>query len=163
MLRFLTVVMVTLAGGLLTACDDDDAVGPVGTPIFGTYTLRTVNAENLPVVIIQVGNEKVEVTAGSIRLTGDNLDAGLDGLLAVASRGELGGTYSVSITLRALAAGTLTTQINTGAGRFTATGSTIEFSDSGDGEGPLTGSTSRNTLTIVGDNGDTFVFIKLGV
>ena len=145
MLRFLQVVMVILAGGLLTACGDGggdggDATGPGGTSIFGTYTLETINGSSLPFVVFQVGNDKVEITAGSVQLNSDN-------------------TYSVSVTFRLTEAGTVTTETDTGAGTFTATGSTIQFSDAGDGSGPFTGSISGNTLTII-DDGDTFVFGK---
>ncbi len=141
MRRFLTVMTVVLAGGLLTACGDDgDATGTGGTSIFGTYTLQTVNGSSLPFVVIQVGNDKLEITAGSVRLNSDN-------------------TYSISISLRLTEAGTVTTETDTGAGTYTASGSTIQFSDSGDGEGPFTGSISGNTLTII-DEDVAFVFTK---
>ncbi len=141
MLRFLTIMTVVLAGGLLTACGDDgDATGTGGTSIFGTYALQTVNGTSLPFVLIQIGNDKIEVTAGSVRLNSDN-------------------TYSVSVTFRLTEAGTVTTETDTGAGTYTASGSTIQFSDSGDGEGPFTGSISGNTLTII-DEGVAFVFRK---
>ena len=141
MLRFLTVVMVTLAGGLLTACgDDDDATGTGGTSIFGTYALQTIAGTSLPAVLLEVPDFKIEVTAGSVRLNSDN-------------------TYSISISLRLTDAGTVTTETETGAGTYTASGSTIQFSEPGTGEGPFTGSISGNTLTII-DEGVTFVFRK---
>ncbi len=140
MRRFLTVMTVVLAGGLLTACGDDgDSMGTGGTSIFGTYALQTIDGTSLPFVLIQIGNDKIEVSAGSVRLNSDN-------------------TYSISISLRLTTAGTVTTETDTGAGTFTASGSTIQFSP-GDGSNAFTGSISGNTLTII-DEGDTFVFGK---
>ncbi len=138
MRRFLTVMTVVLAGGLLPACGDDDSTGPGS--VSGTYTLQTIDGTSLPFVLFQIGNDKIEITAGSVRLNSDN-------------------TYSISISLRLTRAGTVTTETDTGAGTYTASGSTIQFSDSGDGEGPFTGSISGNTLTII-DEGVAFVFTK---
>ncbi len=138
MRRFLTVMTVVLAGGLLTACGEDDSTGTGGTSIFGTYTLQTVNGTSLPFVIIQIGNDKLEITGGSVRLNSDN-------------------TFSVSLTLRVTEAGTVTTLTETETGTLTVTGSTVRLTDSaGD---VTTGSISGNTLTII-DEGDTFVLTK---
>ena len=133
--------LAALFAGIAACGDDGDATGTSGTSIFGTYTLQTVDGTNLPFVLFQIGNDKLEITAGSVRLNSDN-------------------TYSLSISLRVTQAGTVTTETDTGAGTFTATGSTIQFSDPGDGSGSFTGSISGNTLTIIDDVGFTFVFGK---
>ena len=129
---------------LLGACGDKtggaaDVTDP-SSGIAGTYTLQTVNGTSLPFVTFQLGNDKVEVTAGSAQLNSDN-------------------TYSYSITLTDTTAGTVTTTIDTGTGTYTVTGTTIQFSDPGDGSGAFTGSISGNTITVVVD-GDTFGFTK---
>jgi hypothetical protein len=73
MRRFLILATTTLlASGLSTSCDGD-GTGPGG--IFGTYTLRTVNGQQVPVEI-----QGIEMTAGWIRLDSD-------------------GTYTISMTV----------------------------------------------------------------
>lgn len=66
------LAMTGTAAGLLSACGDD-STGP--TSIFGTYVLRTVNGEQVPVEI-----QGIEITAGWIRLDSD-------------------GTYAISMTI----------------------------------------------------------------
>ena len=128
----------------IAACGGDatgtGGTGTGGTSIFGTYTLQTINWVNLPFVILQVGNDKEEITAGTVGLNSDN-------------------TYNFSLSLRVTQAGTVTTRTDTGAGTFTATRTTVQFSDPGDGSGPFTGSISGNTLSII-DDGLEFVFGK---
>ncbi len=139
LLTSLAALVLLLAGGLLTASGDGgDATGPSGISIFGTYTLQTIDGTSLPFVVIQVGNDKIEITAGSVRINSDN-------------------PYSVSLTARVTEAGTVTTETKTITGTFSTTGSDIQFSDQGDGNGPFTGSISGNTLTIIED-GDSLVF-----
>ncbi len=66
------LAMAWAAGGLLSACGDD-GTGPAS--IFGTYTLLTVNGQEVPVEI-----QGIEITAGWIRLDSD-------------------GTYTISMTI----------------------------------------------------------------
>jgi hypothetical protein len=117
-----------LAGRLLTACGDD-GTGPGS--IFGTYTLITINGEELPVEIAP----GFEITAGSVRLNSDN-------------------TYVLSFTLRLDG----TTDTVDDPGTFTVVdGSIIQFT--GGEAGNFSGTVSGNTLTIV-EEGDTLVFRK---
>jgi len=137
---------IVLAGGLLAACGDD--TGTNGSSIFGTYTLQTIDGVSLPWLNRQVGATVFEITAGSVRLNSDN-------------------TYSFSITSTETTAGIVETEVTTGAGTFVATGAgtfvatvfSIQFSDSGDGFGPFSGSITGKTLTII-DEGVAFVFRK---
>jgi hypothetical protein len=95
MRRFLILATV-LGGGLLTACDGD-GTGPGG--IFGTYTLVSVNGEELPV---EVGG--TEYIAGWIRLNSDS-------------------TFTASLTID-LGSGPVT---DSDSGTFAVDGSTIDF------------------------------------
>jgi hypothetical protein len=110
-----SLILATVLGcGLSTACGD--STGPGG--IFGTYTLVSINGENLPVTR-QILDTEVEYTAGSLRLDIDN-------------------TYTLSLTITVEG----TTDTVDARGTFTVDGSTIEFSDLG------TGTVSGDTLTI---------------
>ena len=109
MRRLLILTTALLLGGLLTACDGD-STGPGS--IFGTYTLVTVNGEELPAEA-----QGIEFIAGWIRLNSDN-------------------TYTASGTWD-LGDGPETT---TDTGTFVVTGSTIDF-DEGDFTGTVSGNT----------------------
>ncbi|MFQ5529285.1 MAG: hypothetical protein ACE5FP_02960 [Gemmatimonadota bacterium] len=138
MLRFRPVVMAILAGGLLAACGDGLSIstGPGGISIFGTYTLETVNGESLPFLAFQVGNDRLEIISGSVRLNSD-------------------ATYTTSFIFEWSESGTVIPV--TESGTYTVAGNTIVFTDS---LGTFTGSISGNTLTVVDDDGATFVFRK---
>ncbi len=114
MRRFLILATALLAGGLLTACDDD-STGPV--PVVGLYTLVTVNGEELPV---ELGDPIREIIAGSIQLNSD-------------------GTYSRSSTVD-LGPGPVRITV---FGTFTVDGSTVEFdaSSRADFTGTFSGNT----------------------
>ena len=88
-----------LAGGLLTACDDDEITGPES--IAGLYALASINGEELPV---ELGDPIREIIAGSIQLNSD-------------------GTFSQSKT-EDFGSGPATV---TTFGTFTVDGSTVEF------------------------------------
>ena len=139
-MRSSKIVAVGLAL-LLTACggDSDSPTEPNGASIVGTYALQTILGESLPLIALEEGDDKLEITAGSIRLNSDD-------------------TYSRSVTTRLTQSGNVTTDVFTVAGTFTANGSTLQFSGSGD-EGPFTGSISGNTLTII-DESRPFVYRK---
>ncbi len=129
---------------LLAACgkDSNSPTGTDDTSIFGTYALQTILGESLPLIVLEEGDDKLEFIAGSIRLDRDD-------------------TYSRSVTTRLTQSGNVTTDVFTVAGTFTANGSALQFSGSGDdrGEGPFTGSISGNTLTII-DASRPFVYRK---
>ncbi len=139
-MRSSKIVAVGLA--LLLAACGEDSNSPTGTDdtsIFGTYALQTILGESLPLIALEEGDDKLEITAGSIRLNSDD-------------------TYSRSVTTRLTQSGNVTTDVFTVTGTFTANGSTLQFSGSGD-EGPFTGSISGNTLTII-DASRPFVYRK---
>ena len=122
-----------------TACGgDDDPTGPSDS-IYGTYALETVQGQALPAIILQVGNDLLEATAGSARLNSDN-------------------TWSASITLRLTEAGVVTTSTEGSSGTFTINNNTLQLTDPSDGS-VVTGSVSGNVLTVIEDN-VSFVFRK---
>ncbi len=124
---------VALAVSLLTGCGD--ATG--SEAIAANYTLQTINGQNLPFVLAQVVVDKVEVTAGSVRLNSDN-------------------TFSTSVTVATTESGATTSETTTVTGTYTLNGTTLTFTSEEDTFG---GSITGNTLTI-SDEGVTFVYQK---
>ena len=123
MRRLLILTTTLLAVALLTACGGDDTTGGDDEntgpgSIFGTYTLMTINGEELPVTFVIMDTEFV-FTAGELRLNSDN-------------------TYTMSVTVRTDG----TTETTDASGACTVDGSTIEFDDGS------TGTVSGNTLTV---------------
>ncbi len=97
---------VALAVSLLTGCGD--ATGPEA--IAGNYTLRTINGQDLPFLIIQVLADKVEITAGSFRINSDL-------------------TFSTSLTLAATEAGTTMSTTETDTGTYALSGKRLVRSE----------------------------------
>ncbi|MFG1691135.1 lipocalin family protein [Gemmatimonadota bacterium] len=120
---------------VLTACGGSSTEPE---PIWGTYNLTTIAGQPLPYVLIQVGADMLEVTAGHMRLNSDH-------------------TFSTALTLRLTEDGVEDTETGTNSGTFTVSGSSLTFTDS-DGE-TFTGSLTDKTLTLIED-GDAFVFVK---
>lgn len=143
-MRKMTMTFMALAlvwaVALLTACDGD-STGPES--VAGLYILQTYDGMSLPAVLAGAGNNKLEITAGSVRLNSDN-------------------TYSRSSTLRHTQAGTVTTKTDTQAATYTVSGSTIQFSPGTiDGRSRMLppAPISGNTLTIT-IAGNPFVYTK---
>ncbi len=148
-MRRFTVATLVMAVALLTACDGDSTGN--GGSIVGTYTLQTFNGASLPAGLpgggpVAPGTPVAieELTAGSVRLNSGN-------------------TCSVSITIRTTftdATGnvTVTTDTATETCTYSVTGTTIQLDFPG--EAPITGTISGNTITVVDEDGDTFVFTK---
>lgn len=65
------MLATAFAVALVTACGGD-STGPGGanSPV-GTYSITTVNGKPLPVAVIDVPLYKVEVSGGTLSLTGD--------------------------------------------------------------------------------------------
>jgi hypothetical protein len=96
--------------------------GP-GETIAGRYSLRSMNGETLPFVLIQVVNDSVVVTSGHLQLNDD-------------------GTCSSSLSLTVTEGGQVTTETDSDTCTWTRTGSAIFFvwSDNSTDAGSLTGS-----------------------
>ncbi len=131
MRRLLTTV---LTAGLLTACGD--ATGPEGA-----YVLRMVGDQALPVVLVQVLDNKLEITGGVFRINNDN-------------------TYVAAYDLRTTEAGAVENTTIAETGTYTVTDSSIQFTTSqGAFSGSFSGTISGDDLTIILD-GVTWVYSK---
>lgn len=124
------IVAVTM---LAAACGGGDkSTGP--TTLEGTYTLKTVNGSAPPVIIAQLGADKVEVLGGSLLMNANN-------------------TFSGSTTVRFTESGVVSTETADCDGSFTRSGNAVTFSEdddvSGDCGGTYSGTFSNgNTLTV---------------
>ena len=121
-------VPLTLLLALGTAgCSSDDSTGP-DISVDGTWTLQTVNGSNLPYVVAQAGNDKVEVTAD---------------VLTVAS-----GAFTELTTIRVTSGGAVTTQSIPDAGTYSINGTAVTFTFQSDGS-TGTGTLNENSLIVV--------------
>lgn len=131
---YLTISFFTL--GLL-ACGSDSS-GPSEPDWVGTYDLQTVEGTEVPAVILQVGNDVLEIVSGSVRMNEDQ-------------------TFSTNATYRLTEGSEVTTSTDSQNGSFTKNGSAVRFNYS-DGTQD-TGSLNGKVLTITSE-GITFVFQK---
>jgi hypothetical protein len=127
----LVVVAVALA-----ACGKDSVLGVGGSgSVAGSYTLRTINGNNLPFTVEQIGDDKTEVLSETMVL-GDS-------------------TFSLSGSARVTAAGVTTTEPYANDGTFTQNGSSVILTfSSGARE---SGTVSSGTLTLA-SGGFTLVY-----
>ena len=113
-----------------------DSTGPDEPDWVGSYALETVEGSALPVVLLQIGNDKIEVTTGSVTLNEDQ-------------------TFSTNMTYRVTEAGSVSTGSDSQVGSFTKNGTALRFNYS-DGTQD-TGSLNGEILTLTSE-GVTFVF-----
>ena len=124
-------------GALGVGCGGGDSTGPDDS-VAGTYSLRTVNGSNLPFIVLQVGADKLELTADVLTLT----DAG---------------SFTQITTFRVTEGGQVTTSTVADAGSYTRTGTAISATfNSG---GTATGTISGGTITVAQD-GFSYVYRK---
>jgi hypothetical protein len=90
----------------LAACSD--STGPDTDDLVGSYTLITIDGASLPVVVDQVGEDKAEVTMGTVTLDED-------------------GTFGDATELRITEGGVVTTEVQSTQGTWTISGSTVTF------------------------------------
>jgi hypothetical protein len=90
----------------LAACSD--STGPSPDQLVGSYNLFTIDGASLPVVVDQVGEDKAEVTMGTVTLDED-------------------GTFGDVTELRITEAGVVTTEVQATQGTWTVSGSTVTF------------------------------------
>lgn len=95
------VLMVALA-----ACSD--STGPDSDNLVGSYDLITVDGASLPVIVDQIGEDKAEITMGTVTLDED-------------------GTFGDVTELRITEAGVVTTEVVSTQGTWTVSGSTVTF------------------------------------
>jgi hypothetical protein len=124
-----------LAATLATAAACGDSTGSGG--VTGTYQLKSLNGNPLPAIIIQVGNDKVEVTAGAVTLNSDN-------------------SFSFRLTIRVTEGGSVTTEEDTSVGTYAVNANSVVFTSEGQS---FNASLTGNTLTFI-DEGFTYLFEK---
>jgi len=119
---------------LLVSCGD--STGPETFP--GTYVLQAVDGEPLPYLVAQAGSDKLEVTAGLLRIESDN-------------------TFTFSLTFLLTDDGNTEEATDDESGTWAVTGSVIALtSDDGTSR---TGTKSGNVI-IVANAGVPWVFEK---
>ena len=100
--------MLALAGAVaLGGCGDDDGTGPDNN-IEGTYTLETIEGEELPVTVIDFEGYSLVVLSGSVRLMDDN-------------------EFTASLTFRETFEGETDTYSETDSGTWSRSGNSITF------------------------------------
>ncbi len=103
-----------LAGLALLAACGGDSTGPGETNVVGSYTLQTVNGNNLPWRAIVIGNDWFEIASGSGSINAD-------------------GTYSLTFNWRESIAGQTDEGSESSVGTYTRNGNAITFRDASDG------------------------------
>ena len=100
----------TLRAGVLVvalaACSD--STGPDTDNLVGSYDLITVDGASLPVIVDQIGEDKAEITMGTVTLSED-------------------GTFGDVTELRITEGGEVTTEVVSTQGTWTVSGSTVSF------------------------------------
>ena len=138
--KFMPVLLLSLLVPAMVACGDDDDEDITGTGgVTGTYTLRSVNGDNVPAIEYEDEEWKDEILSGSIRLDSDET------CLATISWRS---TYK---PLDEVDSGT-----ETDACTYSVAGGTITFDFSGDVE---TATIGGGTIT-VNDDGEVWIFKK---
>jgi hypothetical protein len=105
------VLAVALAG-----CSD--STGPDTDDLVGSYDLITIDGASLPVIVDQIGEDKAEITMGTVTLDED-------------------GTFGDVTELRITEGGVVTTEVVSTQGTWTVSGSTVTFVPN-DGSGNYT-------------------------
>lgn len=132
-MRYLIAVLM-----LAVAACGGDSTGPDSESHVGVYTLRTVNGQNLPFTLVQVGSDKLEVTGERLTVNAD-------------------GTFSGRTDYRLTEAGKVTTETETWFGTYELRGTNVTFTDADGGTGAGAYINGAFTLSI---EGFTFVYRK---
>jgi uncharacterized lipoprotein YehR (DUF1307 family) len=123
-------LMTVLAAAIvlpLTACGDDSTPTEEAAAVSGTYSLRTINGEDLPVTIDQQGDDITEVIHGSVTFHAASL-------------------FTDSVTFRFTIGGEVTIDEDAITGTYEQTGSTVVLTPSDESDSYAM-SVSGNTLT----------------
>ena len=138
MTRFLTTLALAAAVSL-GGCSDD-GTGPENR-VEGTYALETINGDELPVTLLETGEFKIEVLAGSVRLMDDN-------------------EFTASLSFRETSDGEVDTYTQTDTGTWSRSGNTITFSYEDAELDDDVATYSNGKLTLEVEDGLTLVFEK---
>ena len=122
-------IKMVLALGLLplVGCGKDSVLGVQSSSVAGSYILRTINGNDLPFTIQQIGDDKTEVLNETLSLT----DAG---------------TFALQGNIRVTEAGVTTTEPYDGDGTFTRNGTALTLTFTSGGR--EAGTVSNGTLTL---------------
>jgi len=90
----------------LAACSD--STGPDTDDLVGSYDLITIDGASLPVIVDQIGEDKAEITMGTVTLDED-------------------GTFGDATELRITEGGVVTTEVQSTQGTWTVSGSIVSF------------------------------------
>ena len=90
----------------LAACSD--STGPDTDDLAGSYDLITIDGASLPVIVDQIGEDKAEITMGTVTLDED-------------------GTFGDATELRITEGGVVSTEVQSTQGSWTVSGSTVTF------------------------------------
>ena len=114
------VLRNTLRAGViavaLAACRD--STGPDTDELVGSYNLFTIDGASLPVIVDQIGEDKAEITMGTVTL-------------------DENGTFGDATEIRVTEGGVVTTEVQSTQGTWTVSGSTVTFVPN-DGSGNYT-------------------------
>ena len=91
----------------LAACSGD-STGPDSDDLVGSYDLITIDGASLPVIVDQIGEDKAEITMGTVTLDED-------------------GTFGDATELRITEGGVVSTEVQSTQGTWMVSGSTVTF------------------------------------
>lgn len=130
-------LILALGAVSLLACGGSDSTGPDGS-IVGSYSLQTVNGNNLPWRFLVVGNDWAEITGGSGNINN-------------------GGTYSITFNYRVMETGQTTTFSETSIGTYVQNGNAVAFRDQTDGS-TVSGTVTGSQISVTDQDGFVYVF-----
>jgi hypothetical protein len=133
------LVLATVLATTLTAAGCSDSTNPANS-LAGTYTLRTVNNNQVPVTVIASPGYSLEVLSGGIVL-------------------DVQGNYSGTITYRETDNGVPTTYNDTILGYWSLSGNQLTLVDSQTGD-QYFATVSGSTITLSDNSGYTEVYSK---
>ena len=133
-LRPALVAALLLVGA---ACGRDTATGP-DEDIAGSYTLRTINGQNLPYTTSSVGVNRAEVLSSSLSLNAD-------------------GTFGEERSVRRTHSGVSITEAEMKFGTYTSTSSGVTFRATTGAQ--VSGTTANGSITFI-EEGFTFVYAR---
>ncbi|HEX8695261.1 MAG TPA: hypothetical protein VF746_22810 [Longimicrobium sp.] len=135
------LAVVVGAAGLTAACSDSLATAPAALDARGSYVLRSVNAQPLPVFMSDIGGKRVELVAGELSISSS--------------------LFSQLLTFRETVSAQTSHRQSLAQGEVSVDGSRIRFRVFGGGEFEGTLAGNRLEYTIQGNNGPlVFLFEK---
>jgi hypothetical protein len=110
MLKRLAFTLAAAIPLLVAGCSDSPTAP---SSIEGSYSLRTVNGQSVPVTVAQMGADRADITGGSLTLNND-------------------GTFTGQLEFRFVFSGIRANQSESLSGTWTADGNTVTLSSEGE-------------------------------